>query len=91
MRTKGKLKFDKYGNINKSGETLLLSGVAVSVGFTNKEAQANSQHLVKCWNAHDDLVEALKELTEQFSKVTPLYSKDNEIIAKAKTLFVAQM
>ena len=48
-----------------------------------EEQKANAERIVKAVNCHDDLYEALRGITAQFSLVEPLYAKDREYIAQA--------
>lgn len=63
MYTPGKLAIDRYGGIvDERGERLLISGVAFPCGIVHDDhvGNHNAMRLVKCWNAHDELLEACK-------------------------------
>lgn len=64
MRTKGKLHAGPIDNgaIYDSANKLVFSAHPSGKGM--QEDAANCQHLVQCWNSHDDLLAACRELIE---------------------------
>ncbi len=87
-RTKGKLELRECetheGNTDiwVEGENKNDCGTVACCDFTSSfnkvTAQANTAHLVKCWNSHDDLVEACKNVRFELDLLFTLAERDNE-------------
>lgn len=58
--------------INADG---LDSPPAISIGETQLEAEENANLIVKAVNCHDELVKALKEITERYERLEIIYAK----------------
>jgi hypothetical protein len=60
MHTKGELKVGRKLHIQVNPENPLHTINICHVMGGDEEAAANAARIVKCWNMHDELVEALK-------------------------------
>ena len=69
--TKGPLEIIKYPTPDYDGQFgIFAENSNKSIAIVKGEnAEANAKHIVKCVNTHDELVSALKEMTETFSGV----------------------
>lgn len=65
--TKGKLKVGNDYNIEDMEGSLVFD----CYGTTQEECVANAEHLVKCWNNHDWLVEVLKKAIQEIETRNP--------------------
>ena len=88
--TKGKLvaQFDSEfsgGNIFSDGKI----GKREFICTTSGNARANAAHIVKCWNMHDELVEALRKqclIIDTLYEARMLSLAEADVANKAKAL-----
>lgn len=67
--------------IKDANGVAVLKTQAISVGKAKEEARANSIHIVKCVNSHDDLVGALKYIKTTIKGLNTCNDADRAIIA----------
>lgn len=61
--TKGELKIADGTDIYFEGHMVAITNPCEGANFFNPEiAQANAQHIVRCWNMHDELIRFLHTL-----------------------------
>ncbi len=91
------------GKLMMSSSFLLVTNEAVVVANTQPidvggitttydEGEANAERLIKCWNSHDALVAACKNMIKQVIKYTPQLDREKrwEIIQARKAIAEAE-